>query len=287
LGSKEKMEAIIEEYQLELQEAEFIDIMADRDGRERYATQMYEFRKRRGWTMGECRSKIKSREYYGNMMLRDGGADALISGLTVKYPTALRPILRIIGMEEGMRKAAGMYILLSKRGPMFFADTTINLDPTVEDLVQMVLNVADTVKRTNIVPKVALLSYSNFGSSNGPDAHKMAKASAILRKEHPDLIVDGEMQANFALEPELLQESFPFSDLVGHQANVFIFPNLAAGNITYKMLQSFGAAEAIGPMLIGTKHSAHVLQLGASVREIVNMATLAAVDARNRKVKKA
>lgn len=287
LGSKEKMEAIIEEYQLELQEAEFIDIMADRDGRERYATQMYEFRKRRGWTMGECRSKIKSREYYGNMMLRDGGADSLISGLTVKYPTALRPILRIIGMEEGMRKAAGMYILLSKRGPMFFADTTINLDPTVEDLVQMVLNVADTVKRTNIVPKVALLSYSNFGSSNVPDAHKMAKASAILRKEHPDLIVDGEMQANFALEPELLQESFPFSDLVGHRANVFIFPNLAAGNITYKMLQSFGAAEAIGPMLIGTKHSAHVLQLGASVREIVNMATLAAVDARNRKVKKA
>ena len=286
LGSKEKMEAIIEEYQLELQEAEFIDIMADRDGREMYAARMYEFRKRRGWTMGECRSKIKSREYYGNMMLRDGGADALISGLTVKYPTALRPILRIIGMEEGMRKAAGMYILLSKRGPMFFADTTINLDPTVEDLVQMVLNVADTVKRTNITPKVALLSYSNFGSSNGPDARKMAKASAILRKEHPDLIVDGEMQANFALEPELLEESFPFSDLVGHRANVFIFPNLAAGNITYKMLQSFGAAEAIGPMLIGTKNSAHVLQLGASVREIVNMATLAAVDARNRKVKK-
>ncbi|MDC3202694.1 phosphate acyltransferase, partial [Schleiferiaceae bacterium] len=239
-----------------------------------------------GWTMGECRSKIKSREYYGNMMLRDGAADALISGLTVKYPTALRPILRIIGMEEGMRKAAGMYILLSKRGPMFFADTTINLDPTVEDLVQMVLNVADTVKRTNITPKVALLSYSNFGSSNGPDARKMAQASSILRKEHPDLIVDGEMQANFALEPELLKESFPFSDLVGHQANVFIFPNLAAGNITYKMLQSFGAAEAIGPMLIGTKSSAHVLQLGASVREIVNMATLAAVDARNRKVKK-
>lgn len=286
LGSKEKMEAIIEEYQLELQEAEFIDIMADREGRETYATQMYEFRKRRGWTMGECRSKIKSREYYGNMMLREGGADALISGLTVKYPTALRPILRLIGMEEGMRKAAGMYILLSKRGPLFFADTTINLDPTVEDLVQMVLNVADTVKRTNIIPKVALLSYSNFGSSNGPDARKMAKASAILRKEHPELIVDGEMQANFALEPELLEESFPFSDLVGHRANVFIFPNLAAGNITYKMLQSFGAAEAIGPMLIGTKHSAHVLQLGASVREIVNMATLAAVDARNRKVKK-
>ena len=185
-------------------------------------------------------------------------------------------------MEEGIRKAAGMYTLLTKRGPMFFADTTINLDPTVDDLVQMVLNVADTVKRTNITPKIALLSYSNFGSSNGPDARKMAEVSKRLRHEHPELIVDGEMQANFALDNALLEESFPFSDLVGHKANVFIFPNLAAGNIAYKMLQSFGAAEAIGPLLIGTKRSAHVLQLGASVREIVNMATLAAVDARTR-----
>lgn len=283
LGPKVKIEKIIEEYQLELGGAEIIDIIADSSGREEYAQKLYDMRMRRGWTLAECRSKIKSREYYGNMMLKEGRVDALISGLTVKYPTALRPILRIIGTEEGLSKAAGMYTLLTKRGPMFFADTTINLDPTVEEIIQMVLNVADTVRRTNIEPKVALLSYSNFGSSNGPDARKMAKASKILREEHPDLIVDGEIQANFALNPELLEESFPFSDLVGHRANVFIFPNLAAGNITYKMLQSFGAAEAIGPMLIGTQKSAHVLQLGASVREIVNMATLAAVDARSRK----
>ena len=282
LGPKAKIEKIIEEYQLELGGAEIIDIIADSSGREEYAQKLYDMRMRRGWTLAECRSKIKSREYYGNMMLKEGRVDALISGLTVKYPTALRPILRIIGTEEGVSKAAGMYTLLTKRGPMFFADTTINLDPTVEEIIQMVLNVADTVRRTNIKPKVALLSYSNFGSSNGPDARKMAKASKILREEHPDLIVDGEIQANFALNPELLEESFPFSDLVGHRANVFIFPNLAAGNITYKMLQSFGAAEAIGPMLIGTQKSAHVLQLGASVREIVNMATLAAVDARTR-----
>lgn len=282
LGPKAKIEKIIEEYQLELGGAEIIDIIADSIGREEYAQKLYDMRMRRGWTLAECRSKIKSREYYGNMMLKEGRVDALISGLTVKYPTALRPILRIIGTEEGVSKAAGMYTLLTKRGPMFFADTTINLDPTVEEIIQMVLNVADTVRRTNIKPKVALLSYSNFGSSNGPDARKMAKASKILREEHPDLIVDGEIQANFALNPELLEESFPFSDLVGHRANVFIFPNLAAGNITYKMLQSFGAAEAIGPMLIGTQKSAHVLQLGASVREIVNMATLAAVDARTR-----
>ncbi|MGB1281856.1 MAG: NADP-dependent malic enzyme [Schleiferiaceae bacterium] len=283
LGPKAKIERIIEEYQLELGGAEIIDIISDTEGREEYAQKLYDMRMRRGWTLAECRSKIKSREYYGNMMLKEGRVDALISGLTVKYPTALRPILRIIGTEEGLSKAAGMYTLLTKRGPMFFADTTINLDPTVEEIIQMVLNVADTVRRTNIEPKVALLSYSNFGSSNGPDARKMAQASKILRKEHPELIVDGEIQANFALNPDLLEESFPFSDLVGHRANVFIFPNLAAGNITYKMLQSFGAAEAIGPMLIGTQKSAHVLQLGASVREIVNMATLAAVDARTRK----
>ena len=283
LGPKAKIERIIEEYQLELSSAEIVDVMADAEGREAYAQKLYSVRKRRGWTLAECRSKIKQRDYYGNMMLREGDADALISGLTVKYPTALRPILRIIGTEPGLRKAAGMYTLLTKRGPMFFADTTINLDPTVEEIIQMVLNVADTVRRTNIEPKVALLSYSNFGSGNGPDARKMAQASKILRKEHPELIVDGEIQANFALNPDLLEESFPFSDLVGHRANVFIFPNLAAGNITYKMLQSFGAAEAIGPMLIGTQKSAHVLQLGASVREIVNMATLAAVDARTRK----
>ncbi|MGD2004310.1 MAG: NADP-dependent malic enzyme, partial [Flavobacteriales bacterium] len=246
LGPKAKIEKIIEEYQLELAGAEIIDIIADSSRREEYAQKLYDMRMRRGWTLAECRSKIKSREYYGNMMLKEGRVDALISGLTVKYPTALRPILRIIGTEEGLSKAAGMYTLLTKRGPMFFADTTINLDPTVEEIIQMVLNVADTVRRTNIEPKVALLSYSNFGSSNGPDARKMAKASKMLREEHPDLIVDGEIQANFALNPELLEESFPFSDLVGHRANVFIFPNLAAGNITYKMLQSFGAAEAIG-----------------------------------------
>ena len=283
LGPRAKIEEIIEEYQLELSEAEIIDITENPKAREEYAQELHAIRKRRGWTLAECRSKAKTRDYFGNLMLRKGHADALISGLTVKYPTALRPILRTIGTEEGMRKAAGMYILMTAQGPKFFADTTINLDPTVDDLVQMVLNVADTVRRTNIQPKVALLSYSNFGSSNGPDARKMAKASAILRAEHPDLVVDGEIQANFALNPELLKESFPFSDLVGHRANVFIFPNLAAGNISYKMLQSFGAAEAIGPMLIGTKKSAHVLQLGASVREIVNMATLAAVDARTRK----
>ena len=285
LGPRARIEQLIEEYQLELSGAEIIDVIADAEGREEFAQRLYDMRMRRGWTLAECKSKIKQRDYYGNMMLKEGKVDALISGLTVKYPTALRPILRIIGTENGLRKAAGMYTLLTKRGPMFFADTTINLDPAVEDIVQIVLNVADTVRRTNIVPKVALLSYSNFGSSNGPDARKMAQASSILRKEYPELIVDGEVQANFALNPELLKESFPFSDLVGHKANVFIFPNLAAGNITYKMLQSFGAAEAIGPMLIGTQKSAHVLQLGASVREIVNMATLAAVDARTRKGK--
>lgn len=283
LGSQKKIDALVEEYQLEISGADVIDIMANPEERERYAQMMYEMRKRKGMTLGESRSKLKSRDYYGNLMLHEGKGDALISGVTRKYSSALKPVLRLIGNAEGVTKSAGLYILLTKRGPMFFADTTINLNPSKEEIVNMVLNVAQAVQKTNITPKIALLSYSNFGSSGGPDSEKMRAASAILRKEHPELIVDGDLQANFALDPELLEESFPFSDLVGHRANVFIFPNLAASNITYKMLQSFGAAEAIGPMLIGTRKSAHVMQLGATVREIVNMATLAAVDAMTKK----
>ena len=168
LGPEDRIHAIIEEYQLELPGVQIIDVPKERAMREEFALKLYELRKRRGWTLAECKSKVKTRDYFGSMMLREDKADALISGLTVKYATALRPILRTIGTTEGVSKAAGMYILLTKRGPMFFADTTINLDPTVEDLVRMVLNVADTVRRTNITPKVALLSYSNFGSSDGP-----------------------------------------------------------------------------------------------------------------------
>jgi malate dehydrogenase (oxaloacetate-decarboxylating)(NADP+) len=173
--------------------------------------------------------------------------------------------------------------LLTKRGPLFLADTTINEDPTVEQIVEIAVSTAVSVRNRNIVPKVVLLSYSNFGSHRGKTAQKMHKAAEILRRDYPNLLVDGEMQANFALDNELLEEVFPFSSLVGNSPNVFIFPDLSTGNIAYKMLQSFGAVEALGPLLVGLNKSAHVLQMGSSVREIVNMTALAVVDAQARK----
>ena len=216
-------------------------------------------------------------------MVEAGDADAFVSGLTRKYKDVVRPLFEVIGAEEGTHKIAGMYIMLSKEGPMFFTDTTINECPSAEEIVEITLQAARMIRRINIKPKVALLSYSNFGASSQSEARKMQKAVKILRNDHPELIVDGEMQANFALNNDLLKESFPFSDLVKHKPNTFIFPNLAAGNIAYKMLQSFGAAEALGPILLGINKSAHVLQMGSSVREIVNMITLASVDAQTRK----
>jgi malate dehydrogenase (oxaloacetate-decarboxylating)(NADP+) len=174
-----------------------------------------------------------------------------------------------------------MYVLLTKHGPLFLADTTINEIPTVEEIVEITVSTARVVKSINYVPKIALLSYSNFGSHKGVIPQKMRKATEILQRDYPELIVDGEMQANFATDEDLLAEVFPFSNLVGNRPNVFIFPELAAGNIAYKMLQSFGALEAIGPLLIGVEKSAHVLQMGSSVREIVNTTTMAVVDAQS------
>ena len=165
---------------------------------------------------------------------------------------------------------------------MFFADTTVIEEPNVNDIVQITRLLAESIERINIVPKIALLNYSNFGSNRGKLPNTMQEALKILHRENPNLLVDGEMQANFALDRNLLKENFPFSELVDHKVNGFVFPNLASGNIAYKMLQSFEAAEAVGPLLIGVKKPAHILQIGASVREIVNMITLASVDAQTR-----
>lgn len=247
-----------------------------------YAERFYDERKRKGVTEFEARRLMKNRDYFGPMMVKQGDADAFITGLTVKYPRAVRPLLEILGPKDSKKRVAGMYIMLTKRGPIFFADTTINEEPSAEGIVDIVLSVSETVRRINLKPKVALLSYSNFGSHHGKVPTKMNKAVEILNTSHPDLIVDGEMQANFAVNNELLQEVFPFSDLVNHKPNIFIFPDLASGNISYKLLQSLGAAEAIGPILIGLDKAAHVLQMGASVREIVNIVAMAVVDAQTR-----
>ncbi len=283
LGKKEIIEKLIKDNNLGIEDLQVLDTYESPEYLERYANVLYEKRKRKGVTLFDARKIVRDRNYFGAAMLEAGEADAFVSGITRKYGEVVKPLFEVIGAEVGTKKIAGMYIMLTKQGPMFFMDTTINESPSVEEIVEMALQASSIIQRIGIKPKIVLLSYSNFGSSDGLEPQKMQKAVAILRKYYPEMIVDGEMQANFALNNELLKESFPFSDLVQNKPNTFIFPNLAAGNITYKMLQSFGSVEALGPILVGINKPAHVLQMGASVREIVNMITLACVDAQTRK----
>jgi len=215
-------------------------------------------------------------------MVQFGEADALISGLTKDYVTTIKPALQIIGTEDGINRVAGMYMMLTKKGPVFFGDTTVNVNPTVQELVDITVLIERSVKQFNITPRVAMLSYSNFGSNSGPIPEKTKETVQILHDKYPDMIVDGDMQANFALNPDLLKDNFPFSTLTGKPANTLIFPNLESGNIAYKLLQEIGGAEAVGPILLGLKKPVHVLQLGSSVREIVNMITIAVVDAQEK-----
>lgn len=284
LGNKEKIEAIAEEYGINIAGIEIID--PRHEGQLQRVTEFgelfYELRKRRGFNFFEARKIMRERNYFGSMLVCTGYADALISGLTRKYPDTIRPALQVIGIREGVRRVAGLYIMMTKRGPYFFADTTVNMNPSAEELAEITVLVAQAVKNLNIEPRIAMLSYANFGSADGADAVKVREAVSILHKKHPELIVDGELQGNFALNNDLLKEQFPFSTLVNNRVNTLIFPNLAAGNIAYKLLQEIGDAEAIGPFLLGMKKPVHVLQLGSSVREIVNMVTLAVVDAQSR-----
>lgn len=283
LGRKDKILAMIAEYKLDIEHLPIVDPRND-DRIDAYAEMYYQKRQRKGITETEARKIMQRRDYFGPMMVEMDDADSYISGTTIKYPQAVTPLLEIIGPAPGVNTVSGMYVMLTNKGPYFFADTTINEAPTAEEIVEIVLNASKAIRRINLKPKVALLSYSNFGSHKGAIPAKMHKAVEILRSEHPELIVDGEMQANFALNNDLLKENFPFSDLASNKPNIFIFPGLASGNIAYKMLQSFGSAEAIGPILIGLNRSAHILQMGASVREIVNMTAVAVVDAQTRRV---
>jgi malate dehydrogenase (oxaloacetate-decarboxylating)(NADP+) len=282
LGDIEKIHALIEEHQLELSDVQMFDPRVEDKMVAEYAALFFEKRKRRGVTEYEAKKAMRDRNHFGAMMLDQGDADALISGLTKNYPLTIRPALQIIGTEADTSKVAGMYLMLTKQGPIFLADTTVNIDPNVEELVEITKLVAKSVNKFNISPRIAMLSYSNFGNSETPNPMKVRKAVEILHQQHPELIVDGEMQANFALNPDLLKDNFPFSTLNGAPANTLIFPNLDAGNAAYKILQEIGGAEAVGPILIGMKKPVHILQLGSSVREIVNMVTIAVVDAQSK-----
>jgi len=282
LGDINKIHALIEEHQLELSDVQMFDPKVEDTMVADFAQLFFEKRKRRGVTEYEAKKAMRDRNHFGAMMLDHGDADALISGLTKNYPLTIRPALQIIGTEADTSKVAGMYLMLTKQGPIFLADTTVNIDPNVEELVEITKLVAKSVSKFNISPRIAMLSYSNFGNSETPNPIKVRKAVEILHQQHPELIVDGEMQANFALNPALLKDNFPFSTLNGAAANTLIFPNLDAGNAAYKILQEIGGAEAVGPILIGMKKPVHILQLGSSVREIVNMVTIAVVDAQSK-----
>jgi len=283
LGDKNRIKEICDEFMLNMEGVEIIDPRDTSNEKLRYefADIFYDMRKRRGLTLFEAKKMMRERNYFGSMMVRTGAADALISGLTRKYPATVKPALQVIGIRKGVSRVAGLYIIMTKNGPVFFSDTTVNINPTAEELVDITILTAEAVSNLNIVPKIALLSYANFGSAEGADAIKMREVARILHERRPDLIVDGELQANFAMNNNMLKEQFPFSCLVDNKVNTLIFPNLAAGNIAYKLMQELAGAEAIGPLLLGMKKPVHILQLGSSVREIVNMVTLAVVDAQN------
>jgi len=284
LGPENKIREIISENGLELPNVPIIDPRAGvmEDLRNRYGDWLFEKRKRKGLTLYESRKLFLERNYFGTMMVMEGEADALISGLTRNYAQTIRPALQIIGNEKGIDKVAGMYILLTRRGPLFFADCTVNVNPTPEDLVEITSLTARSVQQFNIQPRIAMLSYSNFGSTKGVEPETVSKAVQLLKEKYPGMVVDGEMQANFAFDNQLLRENYPFSEIAQSGANTLIFPNLSAGNIAYKLLQSLGAAEAIGPVLLGLRKPVHILQLGSSVREIVNMVTIAVIDAQGK-----
>ncbi len=281
LGNEKKIRAIAQTNKIDLTELPIIDPLSDdaEEKRNAFAELYFEKRQRKGVNFYESKKVMKDRNYYGSMMVETGEADAMISGLSKNYPDTIRPALQIIGQEENVKKIAGMYIVITKKGPLFLADTTVNFSPTAEELADITIMVAREVRSFNVRPRIAMLSYSNFGSSNSPEAQLVAKAREIVKQRSPDLVVDGEMQVSLAFNKEILQDNYPFSELVNYDVNTLIFPNLSAGNIAYNLLKEVGGADAIGPILLGLKKPVHVLQLGSSVRSIINMALIAVIDA--------
>ncbi len=289
LGNEARIKKIAKEYSIDLKGMTIIDPKSEELAakREEYGTIFYDKRKRKGYNRYEAVKIMRERNYFGCMMVETGEADALITGLARKYPDTIRPALEIIGPADApstadpskKRKISGMYAILSRKGPICFADTTITEFPTAEELVDITLQASQSLRSLNITPSVAMLSYSNFGSSDLPEAKKVRKAVEILHERHPELLVEGEVQGSIAFNKELLEENYPFSKLTEGRPNVLIFPNLSAGNIAYNLMLEMGNQETVGPILLGLKKSVHVLQLGSTVRQIVNMVAIAVLDA--------
>ncbi|MFK5878147.1 MAG: NADP-dependent malic enzyme [Flavobacteriaceae bacterium] len=283
LGNKE----IILELKKEIDftdEIPIIDPKLDEQKEKRYdyADHYWQTRQRKGIKLLDAQKLMRERNYFAAMMVNCGDADALITGYTRNYASVVKPMLELIGMDKGVTRVAAANLMLTKRGPMFLADTTININPTAKDLAKICQLTGMLAKKFGVKPNIAMLSFSNFGSSKNEESKKIRDAIKLIHKYYPDVNVDGELQADFALNPEMLKKEFPFSKLVDKKVNVLIFPNLDAANISYKMMKELYGAESIGPIMMGMKKPAHILQLGSSVDEMVNMAAIAVIDAQNK-----
>jgi len=286
LGSKEVILELMKEIDFDA-DVEIIDPKDNQCNtkKNRYAEKYWDVRKRHGVTLYDAQKKMRERNYFAAMMVNEGDADGLISGYSRAYPTVVRPMLELIGKAPGVSKVAAMNLMITQRGPMFLSDTSINIDPTAKELAKIAQMTAITAKMFGVEPVIAMLSYANFGSSKDQRANKVGEAVAYLHRHYPEILVDGELQSDFALNRELLQSKFPFSKLAGHKVNTLIFPNLDSANITYKMMKELYEADSIGPILLGMNKPVHILQLGAAVEEIVNMTAVAVVDAQEKEKK--
>jgi malate dehydrogenase (oxaloacetate-decarboxylating)(NADP+) len=245
---------------------------------ETYVQEFYRLRRRGGVTLSNAREQMLNPNYFGAMMVHMGDADGFVAGVSQNYPETIRPSLQIIRTRPDVHRVAAVFVIVTKKDVYFFADTHVNINPTAEDLAEIALLAAEVATEFGIEPRVAMLSFSNFGSTTHPLAEKMRRATELVLEKNPDLMVDGEMMADTALVPEIIEEEYPFSQLKGG-ATVLVFPDLAAANIAYKMMMRIGGAESLGPILMGMSKPVHVLQRGATVEEIVNMAAIAVVDA--------
>jgi len=281
LGDVKKVQAVAHANGIDLEGIPVIDPKSEQmdEMRKDFGKRYFEKRQRRGVNRYEASKSMRDRTVFGCMMVETGEADAMISGLSRKYPDTIRPAIQVIGVEEGVNKVAGMYIMLTKKGPLFLADTTVNFHPTAAEIADITMLTAKEVRSFGYTPRIALLSYSNFGSSDGKEAIIMREARELIKQRNPSLAVDGEVQGIMAFNKEILRDNYPFSELVEGDVNTLIFPNLSAGNIAYNLLQEVGGADAIGPVLLGLKKPVHVLQLGSSVRSIFNMVLIAVIDA--------
>lgn len=287
LGHRETIETLKKELDFDA-EVPIIDprSLESKELRQKYARKLWETRKRKGETEYSARINMGKRNYFGAMMLLEGDADGMISGYSRSYPKVLTPVFEVLGKAAGVKKASTVNIMITQRGPLFLADTSVNIDPDAEELAEIAQMTANVASTFGFTPVVALLSYANYGSSNHPHAKKVREAVRILHERNPNLVVDGEIQTDFALNQELGHKNFPFSKLSGKKVNTLIFPNLESANITYKLLKGLHNADSIGPIMLGLRKSAHILQLGASVEEMVNMAAVAVIDAQEREKRK-